>query len=279
MQKNRYINTRFWDDDYIGDLAPLEKLMFLYLLTNSCTNILGIYEITDKRISFDTGIQRQDVKAIMDKFASDGKVKRIKDYVVMINFAKHQEYKGTLYNGALRVYGSLPSHVIDDQDVADIKYYLDTLSIPYPYPIDTPSIPYPYPIDTASDNLNSESLIINSNNTSIDNTISLSSEKSDGVSEKVNKITYSHEFEQAWEAYGKRGGKEASFKEWKKLSKADKETAMEHIPVYAQAHAKEPQYKQHFQRYIREGTFHSAVVMRETNNESDYTKYQKQYNW
>ena len=34
MAKQRYINTKFWRDSYIEDLDPIEKLLFLYLLSN-----------------------------------------------------------------------------------------------------------------------------------------------------------------------------------------------------------------------------------------------------
>ena len=32
MAKQRYINTKFWTDDYIADLSPKEKLLYIYLL-------------------------------------------------------------------------------------------------------------------------------------------------------------------------------------------------------------------------------------------------------
>ena len=33
MSKKRYVNTVFWDDAYITNLDPSEKLIFIYLLT------------------------------------------------------------------------------------------------------------------------------------------------------------------------------------------------------------------------------------------------------
>ena len=37
MAKTRIINTRFWIDDYTSNLDPIEKLLFLYFLTNTAT--------------------------------------------------------------------------------------------------------------------------------------------------------------------------------------------------------------------------------------------------
>jgi hypothetical protein len=59
MAKQRVVNTRFWDDDYIMELGPTEKLVFLYVLTNPLTDLCGAYQITLKRISFDTGLRRK----------------------------------------------------------------------------------------------------------------------------------------------------------------------------------------------------------------------------
>ena len=43
QDKHRYIKTKFWDDSYIIELNPHEKLLFLYLITNPLTNIAGVY--------------------------------------------------------------------------------------------------------------------------------------------------------------------------------------------------------------------------------------------
>ena len=66
-EKLRSVNTKFWDDPFIEDLPPTEKLLFLYLLTNPLANLLGIYEITVKRISYDTGLSREAVLSGLKK--------------------------------------------------------------------------------------------------------------------------------------------------------------------------------------------------------------------
>ena len=58
MSDTRMIKTKFWDDDYISYLDSVEKLLFLYCLTNPLTNIAGIYEITLKRIEVCVSITR-----------------------------------------------------------------------------------------------------------------------------------------------------------------------------------------------------------------------------
>ncbi len=129
LSKQRYVDTRFWDDGYIIELAPTEKLLFLYLLTSPLTNIAGIYEITIKRISFDIGIGSEEVKNILQKFQDDKKVYYISNnYIVLCNFPKHQQYERSpkIKEGIDIIINSLP---------ANVKEALDTLPIPYRYPL------------------------------------------------------------------------------------------------------------------------------------------------
>lgn len=90
MAKMRIVNTRFWDDNYITNLDPSEKLVFIYLLTNSLTNISGIYEIPSKRIALDTGFDREMVEKITRRFDNDEKILYRDGWIAIKNFVKHQ---------------------------------------------------------------------------------------------------------------------------------------------------------------------------------------------
>ncbi len=88
----KYVSSHFWDDNYIVELDPTEKLLFLYLLTNPLVKISGVYEISLKRITFDTGIEQDMVKKILKRFENAGKVFYDKGYVIIPNYPKHQSY-------------------------------------------------------------------------------------------------------------------------------------------------------------------------------------------
>jgi hypothetical protein len=90
--KNRYVNTKFWTDNYISNLDPIEKLVFIYLLTNPQTNLLGIYEIPMKRIAFDTGIDKEMIDKILQRFDKDNKVGYTDGWIIIANFTKHQKF-------------------------------------------------------------------------------------------------------------------------------------------------------------------------------------------
>lgn len=90
MAKQRYLNTKFWTDTYITSLDPIEKLLFLYFITNHLTNISGVYEIQLKQVAFDTGIHLDMVEKIMARFERDKKIVYRSGWVCAVNFVKHQ---------------------------------------------------------------------------------------------------------------------------------------------------------------------------------------------
>ena len=111
MSKQRMVKDSFWTDPYIEDLDPIEKLMFLYLLTNPLCNILGIYEIRIKRIAYETGIDKDMIDKIFDRFIKDDKLIRVDDWIIITNFAKNQSINPSVQIGMQRIYDDLPNKV------------------------------------------------------------------------------------------------------------------------------------------------------------------------
>lgn len=108
MDKSRTINTKIWSDTWFEDLTPSNKLLFIYLLTNEKNNMLGIYEISLKKISFETGIDRSKVDEALKEFERIGKVYRNGEYLIIKNFIKHQSYNSNMKKSAINLYNSLP---------------------------------------------------------------------------------------------------------------------------------------------------------------------------
>lgn len=120
--KNRMVNTKFWSDTYIANLDPLEKLLFLYFITNPYTNICGIYEIPLKQIALDTGIDRENLeKVLLPRFKKAAKVYYIQGWVYIKNFLKHQKASGNVQAGIENGMGQVPSEIM-----AKIREVLDT---------------------------------------------------------------------------------------------------------------------------------------------------------
>lgn len=111
--KNRMVNTSFWDDGYIVSLDPVEKLLFLYLLTNPLTNVAGIYEITLRRVAFDTGIDESAIKNILKRFTENGKAAYHDGWMYIPNFIKHQSINPKIQTGIEMAFDRVPKEVLD----------------------------------------------------------------------------------------------------------------------------------------------------------------------
>lgn len=101
MAKNRLVNTKFWTDNYVLDyLNPVDKLLFLYLITNQYTNICGIYELSLRMMSIETGIDKENIeKVILPRFEKDGKAMYRNGWVAIKNFQKHQTLNPSVRKG------------------------------------------------------------------------------------------------------------------------------------------------------------------------------------
>ena len=141
----RMINTKFWDDNYIIELDPIEKLLFLYFMTNSLTNICGIYEISIKRMSMDTGVDDNMIVKLLSKFSNDGRIFYIDGWIYVKNFTKHQKNSSPTVNaGIKRALKDVP-----DEIMTKIK----AIKIPPTYPIHTPTILNPTKLNLTKLNL------------------------------------------------------------------------------------------------------------------------------
>jgi len=112
-QRQRMVNTRFWDDNYTSNLDPIEKLMFLYFLTNTSTNISGVYEIPIKKIANETGIDKEMVIKQLDRFARDSKIFYIEGWIGIKNFIKHQSINPSVEAGIARCMKEVPIAMIN----------------------------------------------------------------------------------------------------------------------------------------------------------------------
>src|SRR3990167_9698107 len=114
MAKIRYINTRFWDDNYTSNLDPIEKLLFLYFLTNTSTNICGIYEIPLKKVAMDTGIEKDMVAKVMERFTKEQKIFYVNGWVGIKNFIKHQSLNPKVKLGIKIGLEAIPKDILDN---------------------------------------------------------------------------------------------------------------------------------------------------------------------
>jgi len=105
----RLIKSSFWSDPYIENLNPIEKMLYLYFLTNDKTNLIGIYELSIRRMAFQTGIESKKLVTILRKFEEHKKIAYKNSYVFILNFLKHQNLNNSnIKKGIEREYVALP---------------------------------------------------------------------------------------------------------------------------------------------------------------------------
>src|SRR3990167_8221473 len=110
MSESRYINTKFWNDNFIVELDPIERYLFLYFLTNEHTNIAGVYELPIKRMEQETGLEKEMLLKIIERFKD--KINYFEGWVYIKNFSKNQKLSGKNIDIAIKkLWGLVPEGV------------------------------------------------------------------------------------------------------------------------------------------------------------------------
>jgi hypothetical protein len=125
--KSRSISVSIWSDPWVEDLNLYEKLLFIYLLTNDKTNLLGIYEHSFKRISFETGIEIEKVNLIFDRFQKDNKITYSNGHVIIHNFLDHQNMNPSMIKSSANDYKRLQTDIKSHPEVVKILGKLNAL--------------------------------------------------------------------------------------------------------------------------------------------------------
>jgi hypothetical protein len=190
MATQRYISTSFWDDPWVCQLDPAEKFIYLYLMTNPLTNIAGVYEITVRRICFDTGYNNETVSNILERFHESGKALRWESYTIIPSWPKHQKWetRKQIEIGIEKILVNLPSELLAQ---------LEDMS--YSYPIG--KIPITYTQGPSYSDLDKDKDI-----------------DKEAPKAKPND-NYTSDFLDFWTTYPSSEGKRPAFTAWKKLAK------------------------------------------------------------
>ena len=61
----RSVQDRFWSDGWVRKLNPLDRYLFLYLLTNEHTKWAGVYELDIGMLAYESGIDREELERSM----------------------------------------------------------------------------------------------------------------------------------------------------------------------------------------------------------------------
>lgn len=126
--KLRSINTKFWVDIYIVKLSPLERYLFLYLLTNSHTNLAGVYEIALETIASETKLKEREIEKIFQRFIEDKKIIYKEGFLIIKNFIKNQSFNNSMIKNVEKTIAQLPKEIREIyNDFVNPSTILDTM--------------------------------------------------------------------------------------------------------------------------------------------------------
>jgi len=111
--KLRSVNTYLWNDPFVQELIPDEKLIFMYLLTNRYKKLSGIYEIGLKTIADDTGFNLETVTNCLDRFQKKDKVYYIDNYIILVNNYKHNKFNSSMLINVKKQLDSMNVNLLD----------------------------------------------------------------------------------------------------------------------------------------------------------------------
>jgi hypothetical protein len=113
--KTRILHTKIWEDTFVCELSAVEKLAFIYFLTNSHVGLTGIYELSDRVISFDLNIKNpEELFYIKEKLQKNDKIYFKDGFVAIKNAQKYNDYSKGNENqkkAFCREYDMLPSKI------------------------------------------------------------------------------------------------------------------------------------------------------------------------
>lgn len=126
----RNIHISFWEDAKVqDDMSINEKYFFLYLLTNPHTNSIGCYEITIRQMQYETGLEKEEIEACLEKFEKE---LGIVEYSKMTKELLIKNWYKYNFTKSPKMFTYIKKEM---QNIKHIPYktYLDTVCIPYVY--------------------------------------------------------------------------------------------------------------------------------------------------
>ncbi|EAG5890826.1 DnaD domain protein [Listeria monocytogenes] len=141
----RQIHVSFWQDSFVLDLTAEEKYFYLYLMTNSKTNQIGIYEISKKIMEIESAYSMDRVSILLNKFIDYKKILYSEDTkeLMLLNWCKFNWSSSpkvlSLVNKELKNVKNTDFARKYIEQAKSQGYKTDKLSIEYLYSMDTES--------------------------------------------------------------------------------------------------------------------------------------------
>lgn len=110
--KSRIIQTKFWSDAFIDSLDWKAKYLFMFLLSNDKIGLTGAYEVTDREMSYFTGLSSDEVAKAKKDLKNKVLFPKL-GWVVIKNALRYNNYarSETQKKAYIKEYNALPDEV------------------------------------------------------------------------------------------------------------------------------------------------------------------------
>lgn len=126
------MHTKIWQDDWFAGLSRGAKLLFLYLITNQEIGMTGVYELPDRVMMFNVGLNQSELEQAKKELS--GKVAFYNGWVFVRNSERYNSFRGEKNELAKeRECRGIPLEI----KKALVEGKADRVSIEYGYPTDT----------------------------------------------------------------------------------------------------------------------------------------------
>ncbi len=248
MSKLRSVSTAFWSDPFVEELTSNQKLLFLYLVTNEKTNMLGIYESSIKKMSFETGIKKDEIEKTLKEFEKVNKVKYINNFVLLVNYMKHQNFNTNMKKSAIDIYNSLPKE-LKSKDLVISKAN---------------------PLEGFESLLNHYGMV-----SKREVEVEYETEGKEESKDELEKYLETS-FNKFYDLYDKKTSKEKSVLKWAKLKKEDHDLILKHIPKYKVAQP-DKKYRKDPITYLNNKSWLDEIINNNTSNKPQTSVEKREY--
>lgn len=102
-----------YSDPAVECLSVKQKLLYAYLATNTLTTELGVYQITIPRISFETGIDQDEIRDILKVAEQQKLIYYYRGFIVLQGFFDKHSGDPQFIRAAFQQYLLLPGDVVE----------------------------------------------------------------------------------------------------------------------------------------------------------------------
>jgi len=130
MTNIRYINSKIWQKNWFLEIDSYEKLVYIFLLSNQYSNIIGVYQVSIKLIEVFTKIN--NVEPIFKKLKNINKIDFYENWIFIKDFSDYQPFKGNKMKQTIeKIFKEIPRDVIDNFGLVE-KEFIDFVMLKKP---------------------------------------------------------------------------------------------------------------------------------------------------